>query len=297
MVSGSRSGWFAVGLAVVLIAALWLADGARRHETLRLAREAMANTRARLGLATLGVMSLGALAILAPVLIRRATDSGADLRLNYVLAAQRMFAEAPILGVGPGSWVIEHIRYTQASETLYYIPHAHNVYAQTGAELGIVGIVVGLFMLVCIASLIGSVLRDPSAWRRRWGWAAAFSFTYFAFHQVLDFYPNMPAILFAAALPIAWLDATSEKPIALFGRTLPNRLGRRSLLLAAGLAIVAATGTVVTEIPASASATAVDFANDGQWPEADVKAQEAAALDPGLAFLRIHDGRDRIPCR
>lgn len=280
VVSGSRSGWFAVGLAVVVIAALWLSDPARRHQTMTLARGAIANTRARLGLATLGVAGLGALAVLAPLLIRRATDSGADLRLNYVLAAQRMFAEAPILGVGPGSWVIEHIRYTQASETLYYIPHAHNVYAQTGAELGVVGIVVGLFMLVCIASLIGSAIRDPNALRRRWGWAAAFSFTYFALHQVLDFYPNMPAILFAAAMPIAWLDGTTEQPITLVSRQLPNRLGRRSLVFSVGILILAAGGTFLTEIPAGRSAAAVDLANNGQWSAADVEAQEAVSLDP-----------------
>ena len=71
--------------------------------------------------------------------------------------------------------------------------------------------------MVAIAALGWLVLggmRDPDPTRRRWGWAAFFGVVYFGTHQLLDFYANMPAILFAFAIPIAWLDATAPRVLA-----------------------------------------------------------------------------------
>ena len=46
--------------------------------------------------------------------------------------------------------------------------------------------------------------------RRRWlGYLTAIALVYFAVHNILDFYANMPAVLFAVAVPIAYLDATA----------------------------------------------------------------------------------------
>ena len=47
----------------------------------------------------------------------------------------------PLTGQGPGSWAPDRIAFTDASEIDYYIPHAHNVPAQTLAEFGLVGVV------------------------------------------------------------------------------------------------------------------------------------------------------------
>ena len=94
------------------------------------------------------LLAMARIVALAPVILRRLGEGGEDLRLNYLLAAGRMFAEAPILGTGPGTWVIQRVRYTYAPETDYYIPHAHNVYAQTFAELGVVGALAGVVLLV-----------------------------------------------------------------------------------------------------------------------------------------------------
>ena len=239
-----------------------------------------------------GVGGLGALVVLAPVIIRRATDSGADLRVNYLLAAERMFAQAPILGTGPGTWVVQRIGETISPETDYYIPHAHDIYAQTAAELGIVGVLVGIVFVVFLALLVRDAMRDPDLARRTWGWAAAFGLIYFAAHQLLDFYMNMPAVLFAAALPVAWLDATATRPISLRGRSLPAlqlggglRSGRSTVAGVAGILVlaVACTGLIATELPAGIETTAVEEANAGNWPAALVDARKAAADDPDWA--------------
>ena len=65
-----------------------------------------------------------------------------------------MFASAPVTGHGAGTWVADRIALTQATETDYYIPHAHNLYAQTAAEHGLLGLLAGAVVIGCLAWLI-----------------------------------------------------------------------------------------------------------------------------------------------
>jgi O-antigen ligase len=290
LVSGSRSGWLAIGLAALVTAAMLAADKERRGRARGLLAALASDARGRIGLAIIGVGGLGALVVLAPVIIQRLTDSGANLRLNYVVAAGRMFVEGPLVGTGPGTWVIQRIAYTTSAETDYYIPHAHNIYAQTAAELGTVGLVAGLVLVVSLALLVRDALRDEDAVRRRWGWAAAFALLYFAAHQLLDFYANMTAILFAAALPVAWLDATATRPIASFGRAFPQRFTLVGSLVGVALLVVAGTGLLLSESAAATEESAVAHANAGDWPAADAAAQQAVAADPAWSPYQLTMG-------
>jgi O-antigen ligase len=286
LVSGSRSGWLAIGLAALVTAAMLAADKERRGRAHGLLAALASDARGRIGLAIVGVGGLGALVVLAPVILRRLTDSGADLRLNYVLAAGRMFGEAPVVGTGPGTWVIQRVAYTQPGEADYYIPHAHNLYAQTAAELGIVGLLAGLVLVASLALLVRDALRDEDAVRRRWGWAAAFALLYFAAHQVLDVYANMTAILFAAALPVAWLDATATRPITVLGRC-PQRLNRAGSFAGVTLLVLAGTGLLLSESVAMTEEAAVAHANAGDWSEADRDAHMAAVTDPAWSPYQL----------
>jgi O-antigen ligase/tetratricopeptide (TPR) repeat protein len=283
LVSGSRSGWLAIGVAGVATASILASQDEPRKRLRSIVGAWAADVRRRAALVAVGVGGLGVLAVLAPVILRRLTESGADLRLNYLKAAGRMFVEAPLFGTGPGTWVIQRIRYTDAPDTDYYIPHAHNIYAQTAAELGLVGILAGVVLIVSLGPLVRDAFRDEDPGRRRWGWAAAFALLYFAAHQLLDFYANLTAVLFAAALPVAWLDATATRPIVAAGRVLPQRFGRAGGLV--GLAVLAgtSTGLLLSESAARTEDVAVAHANAGEWPEADAAARLAATADPSWA--------------
>ena len=57
-----------------------------------------------------------------------------------------MFADSPLLGLGPGTWAARRIAYTEPGELDFVTPHAHDVYLQTAAELGIVGLAVGVIV-------------------------------------------------------------------------------------------------------------------------------------------------------
>ena len=124
-------------------------------------------------------------------------------------AAPRMFTDAPITGVGPGMWAPERILHTAEGELDYYIPHAHNLVFQTAAELGLIGLVGGVVVLVLVGRLVWSSLRDGDPVVRRWAVAAILAAVYFGVHQLFDLLVNMPAALFAFAFPIAWLDANA----------------------------------------------------------------------------------------
>ena len=280
LVSGSRSGWLAIGIAFIALAALLASDPGRRAGAKELISAWTKSARGRISLAGAGIGVLGVLGVLGPVILRRLTEGGADLRLGYVVAAGRMFGESPIWGTGPGTWVIQRIEYTASTETDYYIPHAHNIYAQTASELGIVGIAAGLFLAVCLAMLLADAIRDDDPVRRRWGFAASVGLVYFAAHQILDVYVNMTAILFAAALPVAWLDATTTRELSIAGRNLPQQLGRARSLAGVALVVLAAAGLLLSESVAMTEERAVAEANAGTWQAADEAAQLAAAADP-----------------
>lgn len=308
LVSGSRGGWFGIALAIVIVGAVWLSGQDRRSQARSWVIATVAG-RGRRGARVLAgaavAFAFAALILVGPTILRRLGSGGEDLRLNYLLAASRMFAEAPILGTGPGTWVIQRVRYTYAPETDYYIPHAHNIYAQTLAELGVVGALAGVILFVSLARLLRDAIRDEDPVRRRWGWAATFALVYFAAHQVIDFYPNMPAVLFAAALPVAWLDATARPgPVRVPGRT--SRLGNAASLAAsragslaasragllAGLlaVVVAAGGLMASEQVAAVHSNAVAAYNEGDWRTADVLAQEAVERDPSWAPYQLTVG-------
>src|SRR6185369_1035049 len=101
--------------------------------------------------------------------------------------------------------------YTDVPGNDYTIPHAHDIYVQTLAETGIVGALAGFVVLVVIARLLVRTVRSGDQPRVLMGWAAVFALTYFAGHQLLDFYPDFPAALIAIAIPVAWLDAAEQR--------------------------------------------------------------------------------------
>jgi tetratricopeptide (TPR) repeat protein/O-antigen ligase len=284
VISGSRAGWLAVAIALGLTSVAWLLPSDHRATIRSLASDRLVKVAAgSLGLAA----SVAALAF-GPGILLRFGAGGEAMRTGYYAASLRMFEDAPLVGQGLGTWSMRRIANTLPSETDYYIPHAHNIYFQTIAELGVVGVIAGFVVLGFLAVLIWHGIRDVDPRRRRFGWAAFFAITYFGVHQLLDFYANMPAALLAFAFPIAWLDATSRR--SLVSVQLPP-VARRIAVALAVVAIAASTlGLLVVEVPASQHRDAVQFANAGRWEEALPLAREAAERDPDVPAYQFTRG-------
>ncbi len=292
VLSGSRAGWLALAAGVAVSVVAWLATSAGRDAI----RELVRDPRARRGIGLLVLIGAAVSAAVGPGILNRLGAGGESLRVAYLSAAGRMYIESPLVGTGPGSWVIQRLTYTEATEPDFYIPHAHNVYAQTVTEFGLPGLVAGVALLAGLVWLIRDATTTADLVRRRFGWAAIFSLAYFAAHHFLDFYMNMPAALFAVAVPVAWLDATADR------RMITSPAGRWSPAVPAlGLALLCAAGFVLvrSEVAAGRVDSAVRLANDNRWADAlplleDVAGEReigAYQLTLGLALAR---GGDRV---
>jgi O-antigen ligase len=290
--TGSRAGWLAIALTIAVVIAVAALDGKRRATARSLVTGAL-RTRRTQGAAIVVALGFGiALVAFAPAILRRVSEGGEEARAQYATSAFRMFATSPIVGTGPGTWVIQRLATTEEGEPDVYIPHAHNIEVQTLAEQGVVGVVAGLILVFGVGRLLLRGLRDPDAMRRRFAWGAFAGITYFVFHQFLDFYANMPAALFAAVLPLAYLDATAApgrarasvaalrwQPILAAGR----------VLAIAGLAIALA-GLLAQELPASQSFDAATLADRGDWAAADPLARAAADAEPAITAYSMTAG-------
>ena len=301
VMSGSRSGWLAVVAAIGLTIVLALIDP-RQRPLIASTLGAIRRSRAAVSATALILVGGAVLAVaLAPALLLRFTAGGENLRLGHWISALRMFAEAPIVGFGPGMWAVNRVRETHAPEPDYYVPHAHDIYLQTLAELGLLGALAGLVLTASLVWLVRGAIGDRDATRRRWGWAACLSLLYFAAHQVLDLYVNMPAIMLAAALPVAWLDATASADAPHPWARWASRIGapaRQAAIVVSGVVVAASVvGLLAAEGPAQRHADAVALANRGDWIGAVAPARDAVEQDPAwppylltLGLVEAHAG-------
>jgi O-antigen ligase len=278
LLSGSRAGWLGLAIGIAVTVSAWLLPGENRA----IIRRLLGQRRTQVALGVVAIVGVAFVLAFGPGILLRVGAGGEDARGVYFSTAARMFEASPLAGVGPGGWAASRIILTRAGEIDFYVPHDHNLYLQTAAEFGLLGIAAGAVAVGCVLSLIAGAVRDPDPLRRRFGWAALFSVAYFGAHQLLDSYANMPAAMFAFALPLAYLDATSGRSIGL-GRWSVPKAFRRAGPIALTLGAVASLGALAwSESVALPATAAVDAANRGDWSAALVGAKAAVAADPSM---------------
>ncbi len=69
-------------------------------------------------------------------------------RMAHWDAAWRMFLDHPLLGVGPGAYVVEYEHYAIMPWWTDPLGHAHNIYLHMLAEVGIIGLLIYLAMVI-----------------------------------------------------------------------------------------------------------------------------------------------------
>lgn len=288
--SGARGGWAAIAAGLLVIAVIRLVRWEGPKSLIGVIRSSASRRRLVLVGAVLTIVAASAV-VLAPGLLRRIGAGGEEVRGTFYGIALRLFGEAPALGAGPGMWAADRISYTEPSQLDHYVPHAHNLYLQGLAEMGLIGLVAGLVAAGPLVWLLRDALRDVDPLRRRWGWIATFTVVYFATHHLVDFYVNSPVALLASAIPIAILDGTASRiPARLpWGRLMS--LDRRSGLTVGMIAMTGALGAAIWfEIPALRHADAVKLANQGRWETASPVAELAIAMDPDMPIYQLTAG-------
>ncbi len=84
-----------------------------------------------------------------------------NLRSQFLLTSARMFASAPVFGVGVGRYFDRSAEFmTPELRELYGNENAHNYFAQQFAELGLVG---GLLFVWLIAAVLSQGWRAVAA--------------------------------------------------------------------------------------------------------------------------------------
>lgn len=280
LLAAARSGWFALLIAIVVTAAVATATGSRP----RLPQK----RRTRAAFLAVTIIAGGVVIALAPAILRRALSGGGEeLRSSLAASAARIFTEHPLFGTGPGTWVGLRAAHTLEGEVDYYIPHAHNVPLQTLAETGLAGALAALILFLAVGRLVWRGLRAADPERRAMALAATFGTTYLATHQLFDAFMDAPAVLFAAVLPIAILDAAATR---LRDRDRGSTPGRRSLLVPAVALLAVALILFRLDLPALDSERAVDAASKGDWVTAGTALDPSLRDDASLLTYRYLDG-------
>lgn len=176
--AGSRSAWLAAGIVGALLA--WFV--VRHRQALQPGKPVLVLVLAVVGL-------LAVFAIPNPLVPHRygfvdrlLAGRPVEGRLYFYLAATRMIADRPILGVGYNNYGVEFWEYAaqiQAEpdngiyryilEDMGGIPatHAHNEYLQIAAETGVIGLAAFFILLVTFLGRLRAGARRLDAWADR----------------------------------------------------------------------------------------------------------------------------------
>ena len=164
---------------------------------------------------------------------RRLLSASGNGRSDYWRVARTMVSEEPLLGTGAGSFEAHWFRERSVA---FHARDAHNLYLETLAELGPVG------LALLLATLALPLLALPGARRFAYAPAAVGAFAAYLVHAGVDWDWEVPAVtipaIFCAAVLLAW--NRPDEPPWLTGR----RRGFTLALLAplAAVALVAHVG-------------------------------------------------------
>ncbi|MGE5290668.1 MAG: O-antigen ligase family protein [Micromonosporaceae bacterium] len=276
-VTGSRGAWLGAVVGIVTLASAWVMVASnRRRLTAAVSR---VPPRLRLGIALL--LSFAAVVVFF-ALRSRLSLADYGLRQTFFEVSLGMFQSSPITGIGPGMWPVKRALFTSQTGVDFWNPHAQSVYLQTIAEFGAVGVVAAFIVVSCLVWVVRDGIRSPSPERRRVGYATLFVLAAMATQQTVDFLANVPALLVALALPVAWLDATASEPpwARIVGRW---RLPARPVALAmASAVLVVAAGLIRIESVAATASRGIALGESGDWASALPALELAARADPDV---------------
>lgn len=279
---GRRLAGALVALTVVAAAvavALQLAE--RRARIPRRARHALLVSVAALvvvGLAGLAVAAGGPVAIAERVtdsfseplpsgdgdLDRRLLSVSGNGRSEYWRVGWRMVGEEPLLGTGAGSYEAHWLRERPVA---FHARDAHNLYLETLAELGPIGLALLLATLSVPFAALARARNAPFVPAAGGGFAA------FLVHAGVDWDWEVPAVtvpaIFCAAALLSADRATATAPLT---------GGRRAVALALAAPILALA--LVAHVGNRAAAASADAAGRGEPERALARAQLAIRWAP-----------------
>ena len=197
----------------------------------------------------------------------RLVSTSTSFRSDYWDVAVDMVRKHPLRGAGAGGFERTWLRERPA---LLFVRDAHNLYLETAAEVGMVGVALLLVALLVPLAGVRRAIHAPA------GAAALAGYVALLAHAVLDWDWELPAVTFCTVFLGVALVRLGE-------RARPRELGAgsRALLLAAAAALGAVA--VVVHVGNGALADAQDALDRGDTARARRDAERARRFAPWAA--------------
>ncbi len=210
-----------------------------------------------------------------------AADTGSDSiqgRLSFWRSALAIFRDHPLVGTGPWTYGVVHTRYQD--DVRFYASDAHNLYLQTAAEMGVVGLLALIVLMLAIASSWLRALRavrGSSAYPLVAG--VGLGLVAFFLHSALDVnwaFPANPALAFAMVGVLAWYEQSRQDSAAP-----QSRVPIRGWRVAVGVAMLGAVAVVqVSRVAQHQFMDGQRLARAGQLGAAAAQFARAGRLNP-----------------
>ena len=283
--TGSRSAYLA---AVVVLAATVLIGGQASTRWLRTKRARGVAPTFRV-LLSLPALAAAALIALLPAIAHRLDQGGDDLRIALWRSALDVFATYPITGGGPGTWPLLKIAEVLPETPDHLFAHAHNMYAQLLAELGLVGFLALALVFLATVRLFRRAIRHSDGVVRMTALGATCGLAGFGSLAIFDTLTNTPVACLLVVCLVAWVD--SSLPAAGGYARLHGwrRLERSRLLPAVGLLAIAATVPTLLRINSAwiQFLRGNEAAYAGDWNVALASYENARRMDPDFTLYTL----------
>ena len=195
---------------------------------------------------------------------RRLLSISGNGRGDYWQVAWEAVGDEPLLGVGAGGY---EARWLGDRPVAFHARDAHNLYLETLAELGPVGLALLLGTLALPLVALRRVRREPLTA------AAAGAYAAFLLHAAVDWDWEIPAVTVPALLCAAALVSTAVSAED------PWRAGRRRWI-ALALVVPVVAVALVAHVGNRAAAASIAAADDGDAERAHAEAQRAVRWAP-----------------
>ena len=199
-ITGSRGAYLGAGLGLASGVALIVL----RSRTRLGARRLLDLVRRRpILLAPAGLVLLGGFAA-APLVALRFAQGGDSLRLDLWRSAFAILVQHPVLGGGPGTWVQLKVENSPAGVANLILAHAHNLYIQAAAELGVLGLLaLGLLAVAVARRLVAGLVRGGPDIHAI---AVIVGLVAFLGQSLVDNLVNLPSVCLLVMAVVAWVD-------------------------------------------------------------------------------------------
>jgi O-antigen ligase/Tfp pilus assembly protein PilF len=227
------------------------------------------------------------------VSVANPSDYSIQGRLSLWHAGLGIFLDHPLLGTGPGTFAVMHPAYQR--DVRYYARDAHNLYIQTLAEMGAVGLIALLLVLVSVGLMWRRSLQAAQG-KDAFPLIAGVGLGLLAFflHSALDMdwmFPANPSAAFAligllassdasyrAQLSARWVGPRAVEAVRAASRWATSALGLR--VLALGAVLLALAATWILWVAEHHFVLAQDAARRGDWSLAVEDYAIAVRWDP-----------------